>query len=113
MKTLDREMLHGNAQTLVLALLAEDEFYGYQIRRELATRSHSYFQFAFGRLYPLLRAMEQSGLVTARWVKAGKTRQRKQYVITAKGRAELRERKQRWRTFCQAMTLVIEDRETS
>lgn len=52
-------MLHGNAETLVLALLAEDEQYGYQLRKELATRSHHYFQFAFGRLYPLLAAMER------------------------------------------------------
>ena len=38
MKNPNRELLHGNAETLVLALLAEDECYGYQIRRELAAR---------------------------------------------------------------------------
>ena len=41
-------MLHGNTETLVLALLAEEEQYGYQMRKELASRSHHYFQFAFG-----------------------------------------------------------------
>lgn len=60
-------MLHGNAETLVLALLAEDEQYGYRMRKDLATRSHHYFQVAFGRLYPLLAAMERRGLVRARW----------------------------------------------
>ena len=107
MGMLERKMLHGNAETLVLALLAEDDGYGYQMRKDLATRSHHYFQFAFGRLYPLLAAMKRRGLVRARWVKAGRSRERKQYEITAKGRAELRERKQRWRQFREAMDRVL------
>jgi len=107
MKNLNRELLHGNSETLVLALLAEDECYGYQVRRELAARSHHYFQSSFGRLYPLLRGLERRSLVNARWVKAGKARERKHYAITAKGRAELRERKQKWQQFCVAMDLVL------
>ena len=107
MRNLHRELLHGNAETLVLTLLAEDECYGYQIRKELAARSHHYFQFSFGRLYPLLRSLERRGLVNARWVKTGKARQRKHYTITAKGRGELRERKQKWQQFCIAMDLVL------
>ncbi|HUJ12049.1 MAG TPA: PadR family transcriptional regulator [Verrucomicrobiae bacterium] len=104
---LERKMLHGNAETLVLALLAEDEQYGYRLRKELATRSNHYFQFAFGRLYPLLSALEQRGLVRAHWEKPGKLRQRKHYEITAKGLAELRDRKLRWRQFRAAMDRVL------
>jgi len=107
MGMLERKMLHGNAETLVLALLAKNESYGYQMRRELAERSHHYFQFAFGRLYPLLAAMERRGLVRARWVKAGRSRQRKHCEITAKGLSELRERKQKWRQFRAAMDRVL------
>ena len=107
MGMLERKMLHGNAETLVLALLAEKPQHGYQLRKELATRSHHYFQFAFGRLYPLLAAMEQRGLVTARLVKAGKSRERRNYTITTKGLSELRKRKQKWRQFSAAMDRVL------
>ena len=65
-------MLHGNAETLVLALLAEKPQHGYQIRKKLAARSQHYFQFAFGRLYPLLAEMEQRDPVPARLVKTGR-----------------------------------------
>jgi len=105
--SLDRELLHGNAETLVLALLAKNESYGYRLRQELALRSHHYFQFAFGRLYPMLRGLEQRGLVRARWVKAGKVRERKQYEITAKGRGELAERIRKWQQFAAAMDLIL------
>ncbi|MGA2220931.1 MAG: PadR family transcriptional regulator [Verrucomicrobiia bacterium] len=107
MKYLDREMLHGNAETLVLAILADGKSYGYQIRKELALRSRHHFQFAFGRLYPLLRSMEHRALVRSNWVKPGKAHEHKEYTITAKGLAELRERKRRWQQFSVAMNRVL------
>jgi PadR family transcriptional regulator PadR len=107
MKKLDRELLHGNAETLVLALLAEKGCHGYQLRQELALRSHHYFQFSFGRLYPLLRGLEQRGLVKSEWIKTGKLRERKHCAITAKGRAELAERLRKWQQFAAAMELVL------
>jgi len=112
MGMLERKMLHGNAETLVLALLARQPQHGYQLRKELATRSHHYFQFAFGRLYPLLRAMEQRRLVTSRLVKAGKSRERRNFIITAKGLTELRTRKQKWRQFSDAMDHILKAKDT-
>jgi DNA-binding PadR family transcriptional regulator len=107
MGMLERTMLHGNAETLVLALLAEKPQHGYQIRKESASRSHDYFQFAFGGLYPLLASMEKRRLLTSRLVKAGKSRERRNFTITAKGLAELRLRKQKWRQFSEAMNRIL------
>ena len=107
MRNLNHEMLHGNAETLVLALLAEGEGYGYQIRKDLADRSEQYFQFAFGRLYPLLRTLENRGLAKAKWVKKGGARRRKHYIITRKGLAALNERKHKWEEFSNAMERVL------
>ncbi len=107
MGMLERKMLHGNAETLVLALLAEKPQHGYQIRKELASRSHDYFQFAFGRLYPLLASMEKRRLVTSRIVEPGKHHERRIFTITANGLAELRLRKQKWRQFSEAMDHIL------
>jgi PadR family transcriptional regulator, regulatory protein PadR len=103
----DRELLHGNGETLVLALLARGDSHGYQIRKELARRSRDYFQFRFGSLYPLLRRLERQGLVTAKWVNPGKARERRNYRITPKGRAALKECERDWHRFAQAMQLVL------
>ena len=107
MKSLDREMLHGHAETLLLALLANGEGYGYQLRKDLALRSKHYFQFSFGSLYPTLRTLEKCGLACARWVNARGVREHKQYVITAKGLKELAARKGKWRQFSSAMDRVL------
>jgi len=107
MKSLDRGMLHGYAETLVLALLANGEGYGYQLWKDLARRSKHYFQFSFGSLYPTLRTLEKRGLARARWVKPRGARDRKSYVITAKGLKELEARKRNWRQFSSAMERVL------
>jgi DNA-binding PadR family transcriptional regulator len=100
-------MLHGHAETLVLALLAKGEGYGYQLRKDLALRSKHYFQFSFGSLYPTLQTLEKRGLARARWVKPRGARERKSYVITAKGQTELAARKRQWRQFSSAMERVL------
>lgn len=107
MRNLNHELLHGNAETLVLALLAEGEGYGYQIRKDLAERSQQYFQFAFGRLYPLLRGLETRGLAKATWVHNHSARRRKQYVLTRKGLDALKVRKEKWKEFSKAMDQVL------
>lgn len=107
MRNLNHELLHGNAETLVLALLAEREIYGYQLRKDLAERSEHYFQFAFGRLYPLLRELEIRGLAKSRWVKKGAARRHKNYAITRKGLAALSDRKNKWKEFSNAMDRVL------
>lgn len=103
-----REMLHGNAETLVLAMLAGGEAHGYRLRFDLAERSRDEFQLSFGSLYPLLRAMESRGLVRSRLATiAGDARERRAYRLTARGRKELAEQHRRWNRFGQAMERVL------
>ena len=107
MDYLDRAMLYGNAETLVLAVLADRACHGYELRKELSTRSNEEFQLALGRLYPLLRTLERHGLVTVRKAQSPLNRECREYAITAKGLTALRERKLKWRQFAAAMNQVL------
>lgn len=107
MDALDKKMLYGNAETLLLAALAAKPQHGYQLRKELATRSRHYFQFAFGGLYPRLRSMEQRRLLTSRIVNPGQHHERRIFTLTARGRADLRLRKHKWRQFTTAMDRIL------
>jgi DNA-binding PadR family transcriptional regulator len=100
-------MFHGNAETLVLAILADRHCHGYELRKELAARSNEHFQFAFGRLYPLLQSLEHRGLVRMRETKSRLNRDCREYALTGKGAAALRDRKRKWRQFSAAMNRVL------
>ena len=54
-----------HSQLLILSLLAGEDMYGYQMIVELARRSDHTFEMKEGTLYPVLHALERTGLVEA------------------------------------------------
>jgi len=103
-----RDWLLGNIEPLLLYLTFERPMYGYQIIRELETRSQGYFKFKEGTLYPVLHRLEKEGLIQGQWQTLPSGRQRKYYRITDKGRSALAERQSQWREFLTAMGLVVQ-----
>ncbi len=102
-----RELLKGNTETLLLALVEREPMYGYQLAREIEQRSSGYFQFKEGTLYPALHRLERAGLVRGVWASSLTGQQRRYYSITEKGLAELRHKSTEWGQFSKAVNLVV------
>ena len=51
---MDRNLLGGSTVLMLLSLLGEGDRYGYEIIRELASRSENVFCMKEGSLYPVL-----------------------------------------------------------
>jgi PadR family transcriptional regulator PadR len=94
-------------RTLVLHVLAGGPRHGYAIARDVEVGSEQALRLGEGTLYPVLRALEQEGLVTAEWEPTGTGPARKVYAITPAGRAECRERVREWRTHLRALGAVL------
>jgi PadR family transcriptional regulator, regulatory protein PadR len=73
----------------VLHHCLKDEIYGAWMMEEL--QQHGY-KISPGSLYPLLRSLEEKGLISSREEQDGKVK-KKYYRITSKGRKELSEAK--------------------
>ena len=61
-----QELLKGNTDTLLLALLHAEPMYGYQIVKEVNKRSSGYFAFKEGTLYPALHRLERGKQIEGR-----------------------------------------------
>jgi len=48
-----RELMKGSIDSLLLCLISQQPMYGYQIIKELETKSQGYFKFKEGTLYPV------------------------------------------------------------
>ena len=70
----------------ILHHCAEEEIYGAWMIKEL--EEHGY-QISPGALYPILKSLEQKGLIKSRAEQNGKIKKR-YYKITTKGRTELK-----------------------
>lgn len=106
--TTRRELITGSSYSLLLCLLENQPMYGYQIIKELESRSEGYFKFKEGTLYPALHRLERSGLITGKWQKLLNGRQRRYYNITAKGLSKLAEDKTQWQDYLNAVKLILE-----
>ena len=108
-----RDLFKSSSNSLLLCLLEHQPMYGYQVVKELETRSQGYFKFKEGTLYPALHRLEKSGLITGKWQMLSNGRQRRYYHITAKGQAKLVLEKTQWLDFFTAVSLILQPERSS
>ncbi len=105
---IDKGLIGGSSNLLVLSLLIENDRYGYEIIKELETRSDKTFKFKEGTLYPILHKLENDGFVISYMAKGDTGRDRKYYQITKKGKRQLTEEKKIWEIFSNSVNKVID-----
>lgn len=88
------EMLKGTLEGIVLALLAVQPAYGYEITARL--RDEGFSDIVEGTVYALLIRVEQRGLVDVTKVPSEKGPPRKVYSLNAQGREYLDEFWRSW-----------------
>ncbi len=79
-------MGRGDVRAAILELLAEEPMHGYQIIREIETRSHGVWKPSAGSVYPTLQMLADEGMVEVE-----ESEGRKTYRLTDAGRDEASE----------------------
>lgn len=94
---INTQVLKGYIDTIILALLAERDMYGYELAEEVRTRSRGEFLLKEGTMYVSLKRLEMSGLVESYWGGSeGGGARRKYYTILDAGRRHLGHRRSEW-----------------
>ncbi|MDP9027965.1 MAG: PadR family transcriptional regulator [Actinomycetota bacterium] len=88
------EMLKGTLEGIVLAILAVEPAYGYEITARL--RDQGFSDIAEGTIYALLVRIEQRGLVDVEKLPSEKGPPRKVYSLNGAGRKDLDEFWRNW-----------------
>jgi len=91
-----KDLIAASSIPIVLAILAEEDSYGYAILQRVRAWSAGRIQWTDGMLYPVLHRLERLGHIAARWEVAESGRRRKYYRITARGRGQLAEERRQW-----------------
>ena len=88
------EMLKGTLEGIVLAILAVQPAYGYEITARL--REQGFSDLAEGTVYALLVRIEQRGFADVEKVPSEKGPPRKVYSLNARGREQLEQFGRSW-----------------
>jgi PadR family transcriptional regulator, regulatory protein PadR len=93
-----KELNAGTVSLVLLAILdrSAEPLYGYQIAKSIEGEWQEGAPVKQGTLYPVLRSMEESGLLGSRVEPSVSGPPRKYYTITERGRAVLLEWKSAW-----------------
>jgi PadR family transcriptional regulator PadR len=96
------ELRRGN---IVLAVLSQMDTarYGYSLIQQLAEKG---FEIEEGTLYPLMRRLEQQGLLESEW-EVSETRPRKYYRISPYGREVLAALREEWIETVDVMRAIL------
>ena len=100
------QMRRGTLQYCVLALLAKEERYGFDLVRALAELDG--MVTSEGTIYPLLSRLRRDGLVESTWQESPSGPPRRYYRLTDSGRASLQAFKLEWRRFRDAVDHFVE-----
>lgn len=93
---ISKDLIAASSTPIVLAILAEQDSYGYAILQRVREASGGRMEWTDGMLYPVLHRLERLGHVKARWEAADSGRRRKYYRITPQGRSQLAEDRKQW-----------------
>lgn len=99
------QMLKGILDGCLLAIIKDEECYGY----EMASRLNGYgFEYVSeGTIYPLLMRMQREGLITSIRRASTAGPKRKYYRLTDKGREALQDFLRRWEQLDKSVNAII------
>jgi PadR family transcriptional regulator PadR len=100
------QMRKGTLQYCVLALLADEERYGFDLVRSLAETDG--MVTSEGTIYPLLSRLRRDGLVVTTWRESTSGPPRRYYKLTTAGRVALDAFKREWGRFRDAVDHFVE-----
>ena len=104
-ESLQIQLKKGVLEMCVLALLSKGDNYAYDI----ASRMAEAVGMGEGTIYPLMRRMQNDGLVTTYLQESGSDPPRKYYKLTKSGAQALKSQMSDWQAFESAVRKILGD----
>ncbi|CAK7024128.1 MULTISPECIES: PadR family transcriptional regulator [Tissierella] len=101
------EVLRGNTETIILAILMENDSYGYEIMKTIIERGKGLIDIKDATVYTAFKRMEKDKLITSYWGNEESGARRKYYRITPQGREIYIQKVNEWKEITIIMNNLI------
>jgi PadR family transcriptional regulator PadR len=109
--SVDTQLLKGVLDLAVLAVLAHEDSYGYDVLRRL--RESGLEGVGDASVYGTLRRLHQAGVLKSYAVASDAGPHRKYYALNNRGRSSLDQSAKTWGSFTKALDKLLNGRSTS
>ncbi|MBE0652253.1 MAG: helix-turn-helix transcriptional regulator [Bacteroidales bacterium] len=96
MKSISKELMGAASIPLILAVLKRGDNYGYEIVQEVKKLTNEKVNWKEASIYPVLKKMENSGMIKSYWKMEENQRPRRYYTILADGKKQLENNMVEW-----------------
>lgn len=102
-----KDSIRGYIDMIILCLVAERDRYGYEIYKEVLTRSEGEWELKEPSLYSAIRRLEGAGYIRAYWGEESQGGRRKYYAITDTGRGQEALSREEWKAAQRILNRLI------
>lgn len=93
---MDKEIMRGSIDILILSLIGKKDTYGYEIVKQLKASSQDLYAMSEGTLYPALKRLEKKEWISSYWGDSEEGGRRKYYTLTENGKKALNSKLIEW-----------------
>ena len=105
---MDKEIMKGSIDILLLSLMNKRDMYGYEMVKELKESSEELYSMSEGTLYPALKRLETKKFLKSYWEESGTGARRKYYRVTKDGKKELDRKLKEWNKVSELINVSTE-----
>jgi PadR family transcriptional regulator, regulatory protein PadR len=106
---INKEVLKGHIDTLILSLLNTRDMYGYELAKLVREKSDDQFELKEGTLYLSLKRLEKNEWISSYWgAEQGPGGRRKYYKLTPLGEEGFKEKRAEWKFIKKIIDSFIE-----
>lgn len=101
------DLVQGTLDMLILKTLALEPLHGFGIALRIEQVSKGVFRVNPGSLFPAFRRLEREGWIKAEWRPTENNRRAKYYILTERGRRQLKVETAEWGRQLAAITRIM------
>ncbi|NBI28126.1 PadR family transcriptional regulator [Chengkuizengella marina] len=106
---INKEVLKGHIDTLILSMLSLRDMYGYELAKMVREKSDNQFELKEGTLYLSLKRLEKNKWIESYWSdEQGPGGRRKYYKLTPQGEEGLELKRTEWKFVKTMMDAFLE-----
>lgn len=96
MKSISKELMGASAAPIILSILKNADSYGYEIVQKVKELTKDKVKWNEPSIYPVLKKLENSGMIKSYWKVQEGERPRKYYTLLADGKEQLKQNRDEW-----------------